>query len=268
MGGAGREDTSEYTGIAVANLGLEAAELTFTAFGTNGALIAGAGVTNPAVVPIEAGQQLPVVDFQVFGSGLPAIKPVGWFKVESSTGRVGGFFLMFNRTLTILDGADVSSETAQAWVVPEVEAEGFTQLHVANPDISPARVVFELYGADGVLRAAAVERELGPNAAVAERLGEMFGGVGLTAADYVRVTSNRGVVLFEYMGKAGQFVQGLNGQDASEGVVGAVLAAVRGGGTDWRTTLSLVNLDGVAGTVTLRFIGEDGVQVAGRRCGR
>ncbi len=77
-------DDSEYTGIAVANLGGEEAALTFTAFDKSGSLISGTGITNPATVSIKPGQQLPVVDFQLFGSTLPSLKPVGWFRMDST----------------------------------------------------------------------------------------------------------------------------------------------------------------------------------------
>jgi hypothetical protein len=46
---------------------------------------------------------------------------VGWFKAESTSGKVVGFFLMFNKTLSILDGTEVSAVTANLLVLPEIE---------------------------------------------------------------------------------------------------------------------------------------------------
>jgi hypothetical protein len=66
------------------------------------------------------------------------------------------------------------------------------------------------------------------------------------------------------MGKKPKYVYALNGQDA--GVESTVLYAPQYiAGAGYRTTLSIVNLDGVAGTVTLRLIGDDGLQIGETR---
>src|SRR4030042_6576877 len=116
---------------------------------------------------------------------------------------------MFNHTTTKLDGADVSSRTSESFVAPIIEDQGFTQLHVVNPNVQPAEVLFELYGPDGNVRAPAVVRTLPSNAAVVEYVSDLFAGVAARASDYVRVVSNRGVLLFEYLGRPGQVVKRL-----------------------------------------------------------
>jgi|GEM_PF-2178340 len=253
-------DDSEFTGIAFTNVGTADAAVTFTAFDKSGAALAGTGVTNPKVVPIGAGRQLPVIDYQIFGSGLGALNPLGWFRMESSASGLLGFFLMFNETLSILDGTDVSSRTAVSYVLPEIEAGGFTQVHAVNPDVQPAEVLFELVGADGVVRASAT-RTVVPSAAAVERLTELFPGISAEGSFYVRVVSNRGIVLFEYLGKAEKYVEGLNGQDAEGGATVLYSPQYAVGGGDWWTALSVVNLEDRPGVVTLRLIGDNGVQL-------
>ena len=253
-------DDSEFTGIAFTNVGTADAAVTFTAFDKGGAALAGTGVTNTKVVPIGAGRQLPVIDYQIFGSGLGALNPLGWFRMESSAIGILGFFLMFNETLSILDGTDVSSRTAGSYVLPEIEAVGFTQVHAVNPDVQPAEVLFKLLDANGVVRAGA-KRTVVPSAAAVERPAQLFPAVTAASGDYVRAVSNRGVVLFEYLGKSGQYVEGLNGQDAEGGATVLYSPQYAVGGGDWWTALSVVNLEDRPGVVTLRLIGDHGGQL-------
>ncbi|MBP1595378.1 MAG: cell surface receptor domain protein [Acidobacteria bacterium] len=260
--GGGAVDDSEFTGIGFTNLGDKQAKLTLTAFDQAGALISGSGITNPAQVQIDAGHQIAVVDWQIFGEALTAQKPLGWFKTESLGSGLVGFFLMFNHTTTKLDGADVSARTGGSFVAPVIEERGFTQLHVVNPDVQPAEVLFELYGADGTVRAPAEVRTLAPNAAVVEYVSELFAGVTATASDYVRVVSNRGVLLFEYLGRPGQDVKGLNGQDAAGGSTVLYSPQYAVGG-DWATELTVVNLEERSGVVSMRLIGDNGSVLAG-----
>ena len=255
-------DDSEFTGIGFTNLGDKQATLTLTAFDRSGALISGSGITNPAQVPINAGQQHALVDWQIFGEALTAQKALGWFKTESVGSGLVGFFLMFNHTITKLDGADVSARTGGSFVAPIIEEQGFTQLHVVNPNVQPAEVLFELYGADGAVRAPAVVRTLAPNAAVVEYVSELFAGVTATASDYVRVVSNREVLLFEYLGRPGRDVKGLNGQDAAGGSTVLYSPQYAVGG-DWATELTVVNLEERAGVVSMRLMGDNGAVLAG-----
>ena len=254
-------DATEYTGIALANTSGRTATLKLTAFDRTGAVISGVGVTNPATLTMPAGRQRPLLDTELFGSGFQALNPIGWLKLEGDVAQVAGFFLSFNGSLTRLDGADVSSDTATSLVFPELAQPGFTQLHVANPSAGSAALTFELVSSDGTPRGSAVARNLDPNGALAEAVSELFPGVAAEASDYVRVTSSRGVAAFEYFGPAGRDVAGLNGQDAAGGAKTLYSPQYAVGGPDWRSTLSVVNFDAAAGTVTFRFISDDGVQI-------
>ncbi len=259
---AGNESSpDEVTGIAVANLSGAEATLTVTAFDKNGEKITGPGITNPASVSVASIEQVPLVDTDLLGSGLRSASAVGWIKVESTVQEVVGFFLNFNDRLSFLDGADVSSANLKSFILPEIEDQGFTQIHVANPDPAPATLTFELYKFDGTLRTPAVEREVKANGSMAEFFTDLFRGVTREGSDYIRATSNRGVVPFEYLGKTAQYVYGLNGQDATGG--GKILYSPQYvvGGRDYRSTLSIVNLDSIAGQVMFEFIGGDGMPI-------
>jgi len=251
----------ETTGIAVANLSGTDGTLTLWAFDKTGSEVKAQDVTNPVSVTIRGVEQLPILDWQLFGPGLTAKSPVGWAKVESTVPKTVGFFLTFDNTLSTMDGADVSATTLTSFVLPEIEDQGTTQIHIANPDTATADLRLELYKSDGTQRGAAVTRKVNSNGTVAESLADLFPGVTPDGSDYIRASSNKGVVSLEYLGKAGKYVEGLNGQDGNAGA--AVLYSpqyVTGGG--YRTTLSIVNLEAIAGTVRLELIGDDGMLLA------
>jgi hypothetical protein len=254
------EDDSEYTGIAVANLGLANALAIFRAFDQLGTPLIGAGITNPGQLLIQPLQQRAAVDWEIFGAQLPNYNPTGWFRVESTAAGILGFFLMFNGTVSILDGSDVAFMTAARQVLPEIEQGGFTQVHIVNPDIQPAEVLIELYGADGTLRAVA-SRTVPSTAVAVERMSDLFPGVVLSRTDYVWVVSNGNVLLFEYMGRANRYVRALNAQNADTGASVLYSPQYAVGGGMWSTAISIVNLDDREGTVTLRLIGDDGIQL-------
>lgn len=256
-------DRMEFTGIAVANLDATNANLTFTAFDTSGSLISGTGVTNPATLTLKPGEQIPIVDFQLFGSGLSASDRTGWFRVESSGAtKVVGFFLAFNETLTTLDGTDASSKTLASFVLPEIEDSGFTQIHVANPSTAPALITLELLKADGTPRVPAIHRNVAANGALAETFAQLFPDVTPDDSDYIRATSTQSVVPLEFLGKPLVYVEALNGQDLQGGATTLHSPQYAVGGGDWRTSVSIVNLDSSPGSVTFRLVGDNGVLIA------
>ncbi len=249
--------SSDYTGVAVANLGKTNARLTFTAYDTTGRLISGSGITNPVVEQLAPGAQLASLDTEVFGNGLAARDTVGWFKLESTSAQTVGFFLAFNGSLDVQDGADASVRTMTDFILPEVEAApGFTQVFLANPGASPATIGIELVNADGS-GAATATRLLGGSGVLAESVTSLFPSASITGDQYLRVTSNQGLVPFEFMGRNGQYVQGLNGQDLSGGA-STVYSPQYVIGGDWWTALSVVNLQNVRANATARFVKEDG----------
>ncbi|HEY3132394.1 MAG TPA: SBBP repeat-containing protein [Acidobacteriota bacterium] len=250
---------SRNTGIAVANLAESSAVLTLTAFDKNGDQISGSSLRNPASLFLNPGQQLPILATQIFGTGPLAQLPLGWLKLESNVRQVVGFFEVFNNRLSVLDGADVSSNTAASFIFPEIEDQGFTQFHVVNANNSPAIVTFELTKADGTLRLPALRRQIAASGTLAEFYHELLPGIRPFSSDYVRVTSNQPAVAFEYLGRTGQDFRALNGQ-AGGGKTLYCPQYVVGGG-QYLSTLSIVNLDSTAGTVTLEFIGDNGTPI-------
>ncbi len=254
-------DDSESTGIVLVNLGSTPARVTLTAFDVKGSLLSGTEIANPSSIEIEPHHQLPVVSSQVFGKGMALRRDLGWFKAESTAARLGGFFLTFSDSVSTLDGTDVSGTTHTSFVLPEIEEPGFTQIHALNPDSQTAWLQFEVHASDGTPAAPAAIREVSTASMVSENLSTLFPRYTPHASDYIRVISNRGVVLFEYLGQTGRYVEGLNGLDAVAGSRVLYSPQYVVGGPDWWSALSVVNLDEQDGRVTFRFIGNDGVAI-------
>ena len=255
-------DDGEYLGIALTNMGSTTTSLAFTIFDTAGARIRGSGIENPSFRELPPGAQVSLLDHELFGIALEEKKPPGWCRVNSAGGQPAASFLIFDRTLSILDGADASGTTMTSFIAPEIEDVGYTQLHLVNPGDRAASVELHLVRADGLPRSTAVQ-QINPNGAFAPTVATLFPGVVAAGSDYIRGTSNSGVIPFELLGKTGRYIQCLNGQDASRGSSKLYAPQYVIGGS-WRSAISIVNLEPRAGKVTLRLAGEDGTTIATR----
>jgi hypothetical protein len=257
----GPNTRGENTGFAIVNLSQRDAAITIRAFDTQGREFAGPGIANPVSLSIASLEQRAITESQLFGPGMQEQSAVGWMKLESSESKVAGFFLVFDNSLSTLDGADVSAATLSSFIFPEIEDRGSNRFHIANPGAALAKITFQLYKSDGSQRTSPVGRDVNGNGAIAVLLNELFPGVAPAASDYLRVTSDRGVVPFAHLSRQEQDAEGLNGQDAAGGSLTLYSPQYVVGGPDWATTMSIVNLDTGEASVSLRLIGDDGKQI-------
>ena len=243
-------ERDEYTGIALANLDTADANIIFTAFDSTGNRLAGSNVSNPVQRMLRPGEQLPVLDSQLFGpdAGMP-----GWMRVESTIDKVSGFFLAFDSDLTVLDGATASTDLLSASVLPEAGEQNFTQVFLANPNNETVPVTIKLVKADGTVRSYTTREIRADSALKAHLYADLFPSAQPDPSDYLLVTSSRGIVPVEMLGAAGRHVRVLNGQDASRGSTTLYSPQYAVGGP-WRSTISVVNLDPRPATVTMRFL--------------
>ena len=105
-----RISTSGINGLTIFNPGSGSApstaadEVTLSLYDTNGDLVAGTGITNPAVVVVPVGQNTAVTALEVFGPVDPSV--VGWVEGTSNADGLTGFFLFLTSDLSQMDGAD------------------------------------------------------------------------------------------------------------------------------------------------------------------
>jgi hypothetical protein len=163
-----------------------------------------------------------------------------------------------------MDGADLSSTLLSGLVLPEIGEQGGTKVMLANPSGTSAVATIELVKADGMVRGT-VQRFIAGNGSLsADVYGELFPGTGVAGSDYVRVSANQGLMSYEWWKKGGKEIGILAGQDRSGGAMTLYSPQYVVGGA-LRSTLSIVNLDNVSGVVTLRLVGDNGVQIGSTR---
>ncbi len=254
----------EFIGLAIANLDGQQALLRFTAYSKDGVQLSGPDITNPAERTIDPNQQLALVDRQLFGSGLDGIDSMGWVRVESSVSKVAAFSMMFNGGVTELDGASAGNTPLTTFLYPGIGSQGFTKINIANPNPDPVNLTLTLVKSDGAELASAT-REIPANGAlVADLFADIFTDAAPDSTGYVRVSSSAGVLPFELMGKPSQYIVGMNGLDAARSAATLFCPQYAVGG-EWRTALTIINLDPRPGTVSLRFIRDDASQVGATR---
>ena len=248
-------ESREYTGLALVNLDSGTARLSFTACDSSGALISGTDIANPVTRSLDPGRQLPIVDTELFGAGI-SLHDGGWIKVESDVAAVAGFFMIFDGSLDVLDGAVLNGSPAASFILSEIEPDGFTHINIENPSAREARLTLELVGNGGNVLASEQRAINAGGSLEADPFEDLFEGIVPAASSYLRVRSDQPVVPLELTGKEGIYTNALNGLDASKGAPRLYCPQYAVGGP-WRTAISLVNLDARAGMVTFRFVPQD-----------
>ena len=248
----------DYTGVALANFGQAGAYLRITARDRDGGQPAGTGITNPVFLSLDRGEQQPFVDTELFGNPIAARSPLGWATVDSTVPGVSGFFLMFDADLTVMDGGNTETTPLASSILSEVEPGGYTQLSIINPQADPVTVTIDLVDqARGVV---SVSRTIAGKGTLKEDVSALFPGVTLQGSAYVRLRSRAPVFASQMLGKRSQYLEYLAAQDPAKG--GQVLYSPQYAvGSAWRTTMSVINLDGAAGTLTLRLMDKNGAQI-------
>ena len=251
----------EALGVALTNFSNVEGTLIFTAFDAAGALISGSGISNPVYRSLGRGAQVPILDSQLFGP-LPAEK--AWIRVESDVPGIRGLFLTFNDRLTELDGAGLSSSDTQYFAFPVIRSQGSTSVAMMNTNLTPASLHFELMSSDGKARSTFGTTIPGNGVFIADVAAELFRGASPGPEDYVRVRSSSGLRPFELVGSPGQDKALLPGLDLNTGA-GTLYSPQYAVGGPWRSTLTLLNTDSVAGSAILSLFSEEGLQIGGDR---
>lgn len=253
-----------FTQIAVTNLGDRAATLVLTAVDGDGNTIAGQDIVNPNGFQVGAQAQAATLDLDLFGDGLGLSASRGWIRMESTSSDMGGFALAFGSNLSFLEATSLEGNPLTDFAFAEIEANGTTRINVANNNPVDASVVFDLVKADGTVGSSQSRIIKANGALVADLFEDLFPGVERDASNYVRVNSTEGVLSFALMKKDSGDMAALSGQDVTAG--GTVLYAPHYvAGSDYRTLLSVMNLDAKAGKVQFQFVGENGVQIGATR---
>ena len=256
-------DSQSFTGLALINLENQSATLKITARDSRGQIVAGDLLSNPVVRHLRSREQIPLVDVELFGEGIFSQSAPAWGLIESTVNDLNGFFLVFKSDLSTLDGTGLAHSPMSSFVLPTLERDGSTRLHVANPNPELATLTFNLVDASGTVIDAATREVEGNGALIFDIDNEVFPGHPDIPAQYLRIVADKGVFPFALLGREGVHLKALYGQEASKGSTSLYSPQFVAGGP-WHTSLSVVNLDTFSSIVTFRLIDKHGQAVATR----
>ena len=246
--------SGQFTGLAIANGSGTELNGNLQAFDAAGAAIAGS-----IDLKIGAGGQWSSLAGPLLGAEFDEHQHQGWLRVTGVPNSVSAFFSFGSPDLSALDTAQASLRPVERLVFTEIRKPPVvTRFHIANPNAGPATVSFELRGAwGGRIGGFPVTKQVAGNGVLVTDLTSLYPWLSnFSESHYVAVESNLPVVPFEQLWKEGQHVAGLNGQ--SEG--GRLLYCPQFASTpDVRSAVSIVNLEGSMGQVTVRFVDDDSV---------
>ena len=256
-------DSQRFTGLALINLENQSATLNITARDSRGQIIDGDLLSNPVVRRLRSREQIPLLDVELFGEGIFSQSAPAWGLIESTVNNLNGFFLLFKSDLSTLDGTDLARSPISSFVLPTLERDGSSRLHVANPNPELATLTFDLVDASGRVIDAATRQVEGNGALIFDIEDEVFPGHQDMPAHYLSIVADRGVFPFALLGREGVHLKALYGQETSKGSTSLYSPQFVAGGP-WHTSLSVVNLDTFSSVLTLRLIDEHGRVLATR----
>jgi hypothetical protein len=247
-------------GLGITTLDGLPSSLGITAMDDSGNLTSDPNITNPATVTLNPWTQLPILDTQLFGTGISDSSSNGWISIESNAANTYGFFEIFDKALNFMDGASFGDRKLTDFAITDIQTDGYTKISLINNNPNDATVAFDLVGADGAIRDSQSRVISKRGAFTADLFSDLFSGTMPNASDYVQVKSSEGVQSFEFMRQNAGDAAALTGQDITTGSTILYSPQYAVGGYV-RTTLSVINLDSIPAMVTFRFMNENGVQL-------
>jgi hypothetical protein len=250
-------ETGTFTGFAIVNPNNEAASVTFTARGTDGAILSGPGFQNPATLTVPANQQISKLAPEIF---LASLSPstIGWVQAVSATDGLTGFFLHLDGGDTFLDGADLPVASTRLVFNQLRIGSGFqTEISIVNPGSASAAVNLQISGAGTVPAPRAVT--IPARGALRLDVATFFGSASLPAGAYLTAGGDNPVAGFQLIRSPQGEILGLNGRDTSEQMSNLYFPqmAVLG---NWTTEIGVVNHASTAVILTITAFRPDGAR--------
>ena len=250
-----RISTSGINGLTIFNPGSGTApataaddEITLSLYDTNGDLVAGQGITNPAVVVVSAGQNTAVTVVEVFGPVDPSV--VGWVEGISPSDGLTGFFLFLTSDQSQLDGADQPQISRKiAFNDIRESAEFTTEINIFNTADTTTRLDLLLLTPDEVLDPITVGAPPAQGFAPTfpargllhiDNVAEFFDVAVIPEGSYLEVLSETPIGGFQFLRTAGGDLLGLNAKRRLEHlkVLYFPQLVVRG---PWKMEVNVVN---------------------------
>ncbi|HEY2931717.1 MAG TPA: carboxypeptidase regulatory-like domain-containing protein [Acidobacteriota bacterium] len=192
-------DGGRFTGFAVANPGKVRARLTLTAYGENGRLLQGAGVTNPLPIDIEPGKQFAQLDSEMFHgyASNPGFK--GWVYAQSEADGLTGFFIMGDGKLSMLDGADLPNKALDLYYNLLLDSARYQyEISLVNPNDGTAGITLSLVNSSGTALQTR-QISIAGKGCLQATLESLFAAPDIAQSATLKVKSNVPVAGFEFV---------------------------------------------------------------------
>ncbi len=253
-----------YSGMAIMNMDSIPATVHFTAFDEEGNIISGTTITNPTVRSLNPGEQIAIVDVEIFGDSLTNIHPNGWIELDSTTDQLHGFFMMFDEQRRLVDAVHLVSEPLKDFVFTDIESEGRTRLNLINRNPETCGLTIDLVKENGDVRSSVTYTIAGHSALIADLYTDIFPQITPQPKDYIRISADNGIVPFQMMQEGTGDISIGYGQELSTASTKAFVPNYINNKNSL-TALTIVNLDSTAGNAQIRLVGNDGVQIGATR---
>jgi hypothetical protein len=188
----------------------------------------------------------------------------GWIKLSGSSENTKGTFVLFDRDLNFMEGANFADKPMTDLIFAEIQAEGYNKIGLVNDNAENALISFDLVRADGFVQGTVTRQISAHGALVADLFGNLFSGLTPDATEYVRIHADRGIYAFDVMRQNSGDIAIIQAQDAAA-LNTTLYSAHYIVGDVYRTRLSVINLDAMAGTIRMRLIGNNGIMVGSER---
>jgi hypothetical protein len=254
----------QFTGFAIANPNDTDAEVTLTAYRSDGSVFSSPGLTNPAKVTISARRQRAFLlsDRDIFGATpelINSTQPVRlWLQATSPVSGLTGFYLQGDNTLQTLDGSDPSAGlTTFVFLLLDEGAGISTDLRIVNPGDAVANISVEFRRADGTVAGTSNLPPLAAKAALQGTASELFPNRSPDTA-YLNLKSDTALA-------ADALVQ--DAQRPSLAVLGAQRTVAQSrllnfpqlvDGGDWSSEITVLSLSDTPLILTFRAFQENG----------
>ncbi len=230
------------TGYAAINGGRATATARFVAYDATGALLAGR--SNPVSRSLDAGAQVPILGFQLFGFDPSATLFGG--ALAAAPQPLSGFFLLFDADFSrFADGANATAQTSDDLYFARhlFDATGKATYAVFNPGVNTANMAASLVSAQGSVL------DVPATAAVPPKGQFVFSFENLTTSSgYIHVESDRPVSGIEMFGRS-PVIAALNA--VSPGTEARLFFPHLAVNQGFTSLIGLVNASGSGANVTL-----------------
>lgn len=248
-------DPGTLTGLALANLGPNGVDVTLTAHGAAGEVLAGPGFQNPAVIRLESGQRIALLIHEIFGASLPP-QNIGWVRVTAPGDGVTGFFLFLNGSLTQFDGADLPTPSREIVFNLVRHGSGYsTELNLVNPGETAVTVTATLVRPQ--LPELQVQLNLPGRAVLRQDAANLFQLAEIPRGSYARALASSGAIAgFQFVRTAGDLL-GLNAKPSTERLTQLLFPQLVFG-EPWSSELGVVNYTDQPTIITIYARNPDG----------